>query len=144
METPFQAESPKIGITLGGTEPYKYLRFKIPWKHTTTNFVPVCILTLCNLDVNCSFTENVSVGARDNKMILVNTRINRKRFYSFLKVNSYSFPRLFCQHDSMTNVIPLGTKYSLLLERSFSVNSCFTWQLSVYLNPVLNIWRMMI
>jgi len=39
-----------------------------------TSFVPVCILTLCNFDVNCSFTENVSVGARDNKMIAVNTQ----------------------------------------------------------------------
>ena len=29
--------------------------------------VPVCILTLCNLDVNCSFTENISLGAADKK-----------------------------------------------------------------------------
>ena len=34
--------------------------------------LPVCILTLCNLDVNCSFTENTSVvAARRNKRKIV-------------------------------------------------------------------------
>ena len=35
METPFQMGSPKLAITLGGTEPYKYLSSKIPWKRTS-------------------------------------------------------------------------------------------------------------